>query len=192
MTMILPCFPLAYIFFYLTTICYAQATTCNSTSDPQNAGSLLSNLGWTAGPDGRGTIDMIYSCSFTMFLCSLSVLCLNVPGLDDSQFRQFRRRVYITALAFLGPEFIFQIALGQFLCARDSVRQFRASGVKGWTMTHAFYADMGGFILRRKGSTEYPNGWPKFPVNAKQVRYLWSEGYIEFPSITREEIHDKN
>ena len=120
-----------------------------------------------------------------MFLCSWSVLCLNVPGSDDSQFRVFRRRIYITALAFLGPEFLFQIALGQLISARNSVQQFRNSGREDWTMTHAFYADMGGFILHSKG-------FPEFPIDAKQVHYLWTKGYIEFPAIGREDIRDKN
>ncbi|KAE8450723.1 hypothetical protein EG329_006068 [Mollisiaceae sp. DMI_Dod_QoI] len=127
-----------------------------------------------------------------MFLCSWSVLCLNVPGPEDSQFRLFRRRIYITALAFLGPEFLFQIALGQWISARKSVQQFQASGIKNWTMTHAFYADMGGFMLHSKECPEYPDGFPKFPIDAKQVHYLWTEGYIEYPTITREEIRDKN
>jgi hypothetical protein len=34
--------------------------------------------------------------------------------------------------------------------------------------------------------------WIQFPVDAKQVHYLWTEGYIELPKITREEIRDKN
>jgi hypothetical protein len=52
-------------------------------------------------------------------------------------------------------------------------------------MTHAFYADMGGFILH---STD----WVPFPVDAKQLLYLIREGYVKFPEIKRARISDKN
>ncbi|KAG0650328.1 hypothetical protein D0Z07_3230 [Hyphodiscus hymeniophilus] len=175
---------LACIYLDLLITCEAQNTDGNSTS-VVNAIPDGPKRGWSSGPNGRGTIDIIYSCGITMFLCSWSVLCLNVPGSDDSQFRVFRRRIYITALAFLGPEFLFQIALGQLVSARNSVQQFRKSGVEGWTMTHAFYADMGGFVLHSKE-------FPPFPIDAKQVHYLWTKRYIEFPSISKEDIRDKN
>ncbi|KAF4624523.1 hypothetical protein G7Y89_g13645 [Cudoniella acicularis] len=194
-------FILAYIYFCLLSVCEAQNTDGNSTSVVADAVTDPPNQGWTSGPNGRGTTDIIYSCGITMFLCSWSVLCLNVPGPNDSQFRLFRRRIYVTALAFLGPEFLFQIALGQLISARNSVQQFRDSiqklpdsekKNKEWTMTHAFYADMGGFRFHSKGCPQFPQGWPKFPVDAKQIHYLWTEGYIDFPAITREEIRDKN
>jgi hypothetical protein len=91
----------------------------------------------------------------------------------------------MTALAFLGLEFIFQVALGQLVSARQSVKDFHASGYKEWTMTHAFYADMGGFVLQTRD-------WVPFPIDAKQLHYLVTEKYIEFPGITRAEIADKN
>ncbi len=192
-------FVLAYIYFHLLRVCEAQSTNENSTSIVAGAVTNPPNRGWTSGPNGRGTINIIYSCGITMFLCSWSILCLNVPGPDDSPFRLFRRRVYITALAFLGPEFLFQIALGQMLSARNSVQQFRESNQQlpneekvKWTMTHAFYADMGGFKLRIKEGSEFPDKLLEFPIDAKQVHYLWTEGYIEAPKITREDIRDKN
>ena len=180
-------------------VCEAQNTNLNSTSAVANTGNGLVTQGWTSGPNGRGTIDIIYSCGITMFLCSWSVLCLNVPEPKCSRRRLFHRRLWITALAFLGPEFLFQIALGQFLSARASVRQFRESYLHtekkkwlGWTIRHAFYADMGGFILQSKRCPQSPEGWEKFPVDAKQIHYLLNEGYIEFPEVTQEEIRDKN
>jgi hypothetical protein len=91
----------------------------------------------------------------------------------------------MTALAFLGPEFIFQLALGQLVSARRSVKEFHASGHTSWSMTHAFYADMGGFILDVSDSTP-------FPIDAKQLHYLVMEDWVDFPKITREEIADKN
>ncbi|KAJ5773851.1 hypothetical protein N7457_008747 [Penicillium paradoxum] len=120
-----------------------------------------------------------------MFLCSWSSLCLNVPGPEDSPWQIFRRRVYLTALALLGPEFIFQIALSQWESARQSVVDFQDLGIEWWTITHAFYADMGGFVLKAKDSVP-------FPINAKQLHYLVVKGYVELPRVDEKVIDDKN
>ena len=152
---------------------------------PTSNASDQAKQGWTSSPNGRGTLDIIWSCSFTMFLCSWSVLCLNIPGPGESRFKIFRRKLYITALAFLGPEFIFQIALGQWVSARRSVKDFHASGYTKWTMTHAFYVDMGGFIL-------HTSDYKPFPIDAKQLHHLVTEGYVDLPTLGKHEIADKN
>ncbi|KAJ5625117.1 hypothetical protein N7510_001426 [Penicillium lagena] len=120
-----------------------------------------------------------------MFLCSWSSLCLNVPAQTDSQGKIFRRKIYLTALALLGPEFIFQIALSQWESAHQSVKDFNTLGIKGWTMTHAFYADMGGFHLKT-------DDFVAFPINAKQLHYLITNGYVDAPVLDKKRIADKN
>lgn len=52
-------------------------------------------------------------------------------------------------------------------------------------MTHAFFADMGGFVLRS------PN-FPPFPLDAEQLYYLVSKGYLAYPHIDKAVIDDKN
>ena len=141
--------------------------------------------GWTQSPNIRGTIDIIWSCVFTMGLCSWSMLCLNLPAPKESRGRVLYRRIWLTALSLLGPEFIFQLALGQWLSARQSVADFRASGFEGWTMTHAFFADAGGFVL-------HPKDWVPFPLDAKQLHYLVINRYIRYPRISKRLIKDKN
>lgn len=153
----------------------------NNTSDP------LVLQGWTPSPNGRGSIDILWACVFTLFLCSWSVLCLNVPATCDGWWRITRRKCYWTFLGVIGPEFVLQSALGQWGSACDSVWQFRLLGYSEWTMTHAFFADMGGFILHTKD-------WIPFPLNARQVHYLVAEGYIPCSAvaISKEVIVDKN
>ncbi|KAL1978255.1 hypothetical protein VTN31DRAFT_1114 [Thermomyces dupontii] len=120
-----------------------------------------------------------------MTLCSWSILCMNVPAPNESLLRIYIRKLYLTALALLGPEFIFQIALTQWESARQSVKDFHECGYTDWTMKHAFYADMGGFVLKTKD-------WVPFPVNAKQLHYLVTEGYVDFPQLTTRDIADRN
>jgi hypothetical protein len=52
-------------------------------------------------------------------------------------------------------------------------------------MKHAFFADMGGFILRSPDEVD-------FPLDAAQLFYLLSKGYIQYPAVTKEEIEDRN
>lgn len=141
--------------------------------------------GWVTSPNGRGTLGIIWSCILTISLCSWSTLCLNLPAVGDSYFRIVRRKIYMTGLGILGPEIILQLALGQWASARRSVELFHSSGYTSWTMTHAFFADMGGFILQPKGSTP-------FPLTALQLHYLVKEGYLRCPDVDKKTLQDKD
>lgn len=171
----------------------------NATSNATNAVAAPQPMqGWTVAPAGRGTLGILWSSGFTMFLCSWSILFLNVPGPNDTRFQVFRRKLYMTTLSFLGPEFIFQIALGQWISAWHSVREFqsyisawnsdRERGVPEymWTMEHAFFADMGGIVLLAKGEKT------PFPIDAKQLHYLVTRGHLKFPKLDKRAIADKN
>lgn len=179
-------FGFLFLFLY-TGICFAApvpaANGAGSSSKSAKGDEQLQ--GWTSQPNLRGTMDIIWSCGVTIFLCSWSTLCLNLPARGEWRFAIFRRRIYLTGLSFGGPEFIFQIALGQLASARASVKEFKNSGYKGWTLTHAFYADMGGYILRTADEKS-------FPIDAKQLDYLVMSKYVEFPTTTKEMIKDKN
>ncbi|KAJ5737058.1 uncharacterized protein N7483_002183 [Penicillium malachiteum] len=73
-----------------------------------------------------------------------------------------------------------------------SVQKFRElnkrrnTDAKPWTMTHAFFADMGGFLLDGPG-IDIP-----FPIDAEQLLFLVEKGYVEYPSLSREDIEDRN
>jgi hypothetical protein len=53
-------------------------------------------------------------------------------------------------------------------------------------LTHAFFADMGGFVL------EAPDLSFPIPLDAEQIFYLVKNKYIRFPAIEEEDIRDKN
>jgi hypothetical protein len=143
--------------------------------------------GWTNSPDGRGTINIIWSCFLTVFLCGWTTICVNVPPLGGSKMGNMFRKLLVFAEALAGPEFIFQNAMGQYFSAHRSVREFTDLGLQGWTARHAFFADMGGFVLE-------PLDFPTFPVTASQLHYLVARGYVDFGDIdlTLQEIDDKN
>jgi hypothetical protein len=90
-------------------------------------------------------------------------------------------------LGALGPDFVLLLAVGQYCSARASVKAFATSKIKGWTMKHAFFADMGGIHLL------LPSVGRSFPINAKQLHFMVSNGYVPFPEgITEDIINDRN
>ena len=143
--------------------------------------------GWTSSPNGRGTIDIIYSSCITILLCSWTALCINVGRPQWGSWRILHQKNCMACLGLIGPEFIFQLALGQWSSARRSVEEFKSSGYTDWTLTHAFLADMGGFMLHTRD-------WVPFPLNAKQVHYLVVGGYVPYTQVHIDirHIEDKN
>lgn len=149
----------------------------NNTSD--------TTRGWVSSPNSRGTLEIIWSCVFTIFLCCWTSVYANIPAASDGHWERFRDKFELAALGMLGPEFLFALALGQWQSARRSVEKFKSAGYSNWTIRHAFFADMGGFILK------CPN-FPAFPLDAEQLYYLISKGYLEYPNIERGVIDEKN
>lgn len=141
--------------------------------------------GWYPSPDERGTIDIITSCLFTIFLCTWTALHLNLPASHENDIQFALRKVKWFILTLLGPEFVVWLAIGQRYEAKDSVERFKASGHDGWTLKHGFYAEMGGIKVQATDCKP-------FPVTAKQLHYLVEQGYTELPKISKEEIWDKS
>jgi hypothetical protein len=52
-------------------------------------------------------------------------------------------------------------------------------------MRHAFFADMGGFVLQSPDV-------PSFPVDSEQLAYLVEKNYLKYPDIDEETIGDRN
>ena len=85
----------------------------------------------------------------------------------------------------MAPEFVLAFATGQRVEAKRSVQAFKVLGYPKWTIRHAFYANMGGFVLQPRNDTP-------FPINSKQLQYLIEKGYTDFPTLTEKEIWDKS
>jgi hypothetical protein len=85
-------------------------------------------------------------------------------------------------LAIIGPEFVLSFAIGQWASARRSKKEFDKPE---WTMRHAFFADMGGFVLQPRESAP-------FSINAKQLHWLVTNGYMPIPAIQDSDISDKS
>ncbi|KAK6437925.1 hypothetical protein LTR95_005873 [Oleoguttula sp. CCFEE 5521] len=92
---------------------------------------------------------------------------------------------------------ITALAAEQWSSARQSVADFKKSRFVQqnciWSIMHAFFADMGGFVLREPS----PNASlaPRFkdiPIDAVQILWLAEKGHVHWPDISEEQIRDKN
>ncbi len=164
----------------------ARAADGNDTSNGQDS----HRDGWVSQPDGRGTFDILWSCLFTIFLCTWVSLHLNVPAMHETYRHQFSRKSRWMLQAIMAPEFVLAFATGQKVEANKSVEDFKNLVLPGqehpkWTLRHGFYANMGGFVLQ-------PPDWAAFPVNSKQLLWLVERGYVDYPKMTAKEVWDKS
>ncbi|KAL8704726.1 MAG: hypothetical protein Q9201_002110 [Fulgogasparrea decipioides] len=147
-----------------------------------------------------------------MSLCSWSIICMNMPGAKESKYRVLWRKFALTALGILCPEFNLEVAAGQWVRARQCVRDFNSEEIEQpqintqqqqqqqqqrtdttekknvketWTMEMAFFADMGGFRLEAKNLDS-------FPIDARQLLYLVRRGYVQQPVFKPKMLDDKN
>ena len=165
-----------------------------------------SNLthGWIPQPDGRGTLDIVQSCLVTLFLCSWSVLFLNIPAEREGALGFLAKKARWMLFTVSFPEVLTGIAAEQWRSACQSVEDFSqlahqwesASASENsenlsrfrnspWTMRHAFFADMGGLLL------DCPDFTP-FPVDGHQMLYLVEKNYLDYPDVREITIRDKN
>ncbi len=141
--------------------------------------------GWVDQPDTRGTIDIIWTNVFAVFICTFTLLCLNIPAANDTPWKITSRRLFWMGLAIAGPEFLLTAACGQLSTAQESVKAFYELGYTQWTVRHGFFADMGGFLF-------VPRDSEPFPITSKHLHWLISRRYLPFPDITSKEIWDKS
>ncbi|PYH47127.1 uncharacterized protein BP01DRAFT_315212 [Aspergillus saccharolyticus JOP 1030-1] len=143
--------------------------------------------GWVDEPYTRGTWSIISTCLLTIILCCWTAVLPNIPARNDRWYDRLRDRLHLFSIGLLGPEFLLMLALGQWSSARASVNNSsQGKATIPWTLTHAFYADMGGFVLNGEGIDS------PFPVNAEQLFFLVKEKYIDYPEVTEDDIKDRN
>jgi hypothetical protein len=70
---------------------------------------------------GRGTWDLLYSCTFTIFLCVYTAIHLNVPP-EESGFRFWLRKTKWVFIAILAPEVVVYTAFEQWILSRSFLK----------------------------------------------------------------------
>jgi hypothetical protein len=128
-------------------------------------------VNYVSAADTRGTLEILWSCLFTIFACAWAVQHLNVPEQREDRDPGWRgdikwaiKRTWMSAkwmlVTIIAPELVYAKNLGDWEDVRtidlDGSRRYvlselqdfaRMDGVP-WTKTHSMFANMGGFVIR--------------------------------------------
>ncbi|KDR77183.1 hypothetical protein GALMADRAFT_66531 [Galerina marginata CBS 339.88] len=134
-------------------------------------------------PDQQRSLwDILWSCLATIFACTWVSVHPNIPPSGEKWWKTALRRLELMFWAVIAPELIILWAMKQFFGARAMVKEYWGHG---WTKTHAYFIQMGGFTL-------YEGGTPKGVLLPGEMQSLLIAGKIDLPQITEEEIRDRS
>lgn len=180
-----------YISIFLSLVAVAHAYTEFHTK----CSIPLESFNFVTSADTRGTLDILWSCLFTIFACTWTVQHLNVPeqrhGRDKGIWGDIwwllkgplnsAKWMLVTVIA---PELILGKAVADLSAAMDNKREIekyaKEDGVE-WRLAHGFFADMGGFV----GTTK-PRSKDKGTVTGGS--WLIAERAVEGPETSNNGI----
>jgi len=117
---------------------------------------------FVSSPDSRGTLDILWSCLFTIIACTWTIQHLNVPeernGRNPGWIGDIKwglKRTCTSAkwmiVTMLAPELVLSKAWEELVVAQSDLKALqKLAGEDGteWTLTHSLFANMGGFVIR--------------------------------------------
>ncbi|KAL6818796.1 hypothetical protein GGI42DRAFT_310727 [Trichoderma sp. SZMC 28013] len=242
--MALPRWPPQFYIFCLIPLVHAYTVFETNCSAP------VTQPNYVSSPNTRGTLEILFSCLFTIFACTWTLQHPNVPqqrveddpDLEEEEYRgprdfvallcakwrkvkgrfvkwrkpkqgntswrsgAFYRSTLRMLSTILAPELIIAVASEERRRARITLLEMKKhfeskeEDKVAWSLTHSYYANMGGFVIRLRGQ---PNGKIQVPathfsyhnpyhLNGKDILSLRKSGYIsKLPDIREEEIKDK-
>ncbi|KAF2478033.1 uncharacterized protein BDR25DRAFT_151913, partial [Lindgomyces ingoldianus] len=148
--------------------------------------------GWTSAPNSRGTIDILWTCLFTVFLCCWTAIHPGIPHPKSLWWQRYLDRTICLLVGAIAPEIFIYIAFFERMDVMV-IHQEPPPNVsyKKWTTVHRFYFLMGGYCI----------GWhPPEEAEIARVGYLrigvlyelLRDGRIDPKNlITKEDILDK-
>ncbi|KAG2357368.1 hypothetical protein BDR07DRAFT_1297887 [Suillus spraguei] len=131
----------------------------------------------------RSLWEIIWSCAATLFACTWTAIHPNIPGMDERKLTVISRRLGIMMVALIAPELMITWATAQFLSAHSTAKAF--NDAFGWTVTHGFFARMGGFML-------YVNDQPRATLTPDELKRFVDQGSVEIPVIVEADIEDRS
>lgn len=150
------------------------ASAAQFQNETASRNGTIERIGWVSSPSTRSTTDIVWSCVAVLVVCTYKCLHLNIASFEENQagwhttkwgkvpywsewplLRKWLRKCKWMAIMIIAPEAGVGIAVMQFMDARQSLKsaQNLFPDMK-LTLTHAFYARMGGFALLVKESDE--------------------------------------
>ncbi|KAI1639672.1 hypothetical protein F4809DRAFT_656560 [Biscogniauxia mediterranea] len=191
--MAFPRVPSQLLFFCLARVVGSYTVFETTCAKPTTSANFVSS------PDSRGTLDILWSSLFTIIACTWTIQHPNLPEQRNGDLKSRLQSIYENAkwmvFTALAPEVIIMAAVHDLLAAMKSYQKLQEFSEKDgleWTLTHCFYANMGGFVIRirAKEGLEYHN---PYHLTANDIHRLRKERVLQtLPSITKEEIDDKS
>ncbi|KAG1730934.1 uncharacterized protein EDB91DRAFT_1085229 [Suillus paluster] len=198
---------LAAVLLFIPSVCASLNCTSYLTLNVSNSPSPPSS-------DTRSLWDIIWSCAATIFACTWTAIHPNIPGMDEKKAAVISRRLFSMVVALIAPELVITWAAQQFFSARRVATEFnypirlkhefaflhtiqesnerhnRTSSAPGpefteWTVTHGFFACMGGFML-------YVDDKPRATLTPRELQHFISDGSVDMPVITEADIEDRS
>lgn len=152
---------------------------------------------YVSPPNSRGSLQIAWTCLSTLILCTYSVLHLNVPKpRPDGSYSQSWRiwsSSCFAVLTIFAPECLLTESIWDLKDAiywRNEVRETHGVEAASWTLTHMFYANMGGLLVRDPEEAEDAN---PYILKGKFVSLAISDNVLpRETSVSRDEILDKS
>jgi hypothetical protein len=141
-------------------------------------------VGWTSSPNTRGTLDIIWSCVFVVFLSTWTTLHINVPPVKKGPWWRLWSKALLMGVGLIAPELVATVAFTELRTALTVQSHMKDLGNKEWTLAQSFFVSMGGYML-------YFNGDHK-PISAENfikwqrngiIRVLRSTETIDTPHL---------
>ena len=139
-------------------------------------------VGWTSSPNTRGTIDIIWSCVFLVFLSTWTTLHNNVPPLKKGPWWRLRNKALLMAVGLLAPEYIATVAFTELRTALTVQSHMKDLGYKQWTLAQSYFVAMGGYMLQCGGDYK--------PISAENFIKWQRSGIIRVLRSTETDYSD--
>lgn len=175
--------------------------TDNSTADYNSQ----ERIGWKSSPDGRSTMDIIWSCASVLLVCTYKCLHLNISSFEQQRagwhctkrvgipyrpewalLKKWLRKAKWMVVILLAPELGVAVAVEQLGHAREVVREAERSfpGL-AVSLSHGFYSVAGGFaVLERSKDSSVPQNLK--PLDLVSYRKHYPQRSIVFSGDSRQ------
>ena len=104
-------------------------------------------VGWYSPPNLRGTIDIVWGCAFTVFICTWAANHVNVPPYGSSARWRFLYKLKIMMLSLLTPEYTAALAAVDLRTSVILTKHMHKLGFDQWTIKHSFFVIMGAYMI---------------------------------------------
>ncbi|KAL8893205.1 MAG: hypothetical protein Q9192_005498 [Flavoplaca navasiana] len=143
-------------------------------------------VGWVEESDGRGTLGLIITCLFTIFLCTWVVIH---PRVCKRPLIRVSHKIALFLKALIAPEFIAVEGLQEWSQAKGMVKECKELTGGSLKLIHAFYIGM--LALR------YPTPRGNRIIWPNQYTWLLRQGLISWDDhdqwgLSEENIRDKS